>query len=71
MQGSWFSWEKGENTLTTIDETSMSRRGYCTDWDKKHGDEYSFVFKDPSADCYHCVHLFIRTVNVVEKSESE
>lgn len=68
LQGSWFSWETGYPTQTVIDATSMSRRGVCITM-SGHGDEYSFVFKERSANCYHCVHTVIRTLNVFEKVE--
>lgn len=69
LQGSWFSWEVGLPTLTVIDATSMTRRGNCLDMTKQRGDEYSFVFKERAANCYHCVRVLVRTLNVFEKFE--
>ncbi|SPP83044.1 uncharacterized protein LOC117585283 [Drosophila guanche] len=69
LQGSWFSWEVGLPTQTVIDATSMSSRGYCINYQRHRGDEYSFVFKERTKDCYHCVNTKIRTVNVFEKYE--
>ncbi|XP_002137422.3 uncharacterized protein udt isoform X1 [Drosophila pseudoobscura] len=69
LQGSWFSWETGLPTQTVIDATSMSSRGYCINYMRHHGDEYSFVFKEKTKDCYHCVNTKIRTLNVFEKYE--
>lgn len=69
LQGSWFSWESGNPTPTVIDASQMSRRGFCVAMEKHHGDEYSFVFKEQTVNCYHCVKTFIRTLNVFEKFE--
>lgn len=71
LQGSWFSWESGEPTQTIIDAKQMNRRGYCISMERHHGDEYSFVFKERGANCYHCVKTFIRTLNVFEKFEGK
>ncbi|KAL9891396.1 uncharacterized protein LOC119638746 [Glossina fuscipes] len=69
LQGSWFSWETGLPTQYVIDATSMSRRGYCIDMQKQQSDEYLFVFKERTVDCFHCVKTFVRTLNVFEKYE--
>lgn len=56
-------------TQTVIDATSMSRRGYCINYEKHDAAEYSFVFKEKSTNCYHCVRTIIRTLNIFEKFE--
>lgn len=68
LRGTWFSWETGKPTQTVIDATSMSSRGECVNL-HKDGADYTFVFKD-TANCYHCVFTFPRTLNVFEKIES-
>lgn len=68
LRGSWFSWERGEPTLTVIDATKMSNRGYCIDMNRL-GADYTFIFKDHA--CYHCVKAYPRTLNVFEKIEGQ
>lgn len=69
LRGSWFSWELGKPTLTVIDDVSMSQRGDCETF-IRDGADYTFVFKSPAQNCYHCVKTFPRTLNVFEKYES-
>lgn len=69
LRGSWFSWETGKPTQTVIDDVSMSKRGYCVNY-TRDGADYTFVFRDKSSSCYHCVRTYPRTVNVYEKVES-
>lgn len=45
----------------------MSDRGYCIDVHEEYHTNYTFVFKNNN--CYHCVKLIVRTVNVLEKLE--
>ncbi|KAK7861906.1 hypothetical protein R5R35_010939 [Gryllus longicercus] len=68
IRGSWFSWENGENTLTVIDATSMSRKGICALSKEEYHVNYTFVFRKEN--CYNCIKLLVRTVNVLEKIES-
>ncbi|XP_046384675.1 uncharacterized protein LOC124154964 [Ischnura elegans] len=68
IRGSWFSWEDGTNTVTDINADFMSNRGYCVAMKEEHHVNYTFVFKQES--CYHCVKLLVRTVNVLEKTET-
>ncbi|XP_043477795.1 uncharacterized protein LOC122508478 [Leptopilina heterotoma] len=67
IRGSWFSWETGQNTLTEINAETMSDRGYCVNVIEEYHVNYTFVFKNNN--CYHCVKLLVRTVNVLEKLE--
>lgn len=69
LRGSWFSWETGRPTQTSIDATTMSKRGRCVNL-LKDGADYTFVFKDQVKNCYHCVKTYPRTLNVFEKIES-
>ncbi|XP_067007041.1 uncharacterized protein udt [Anabrus simplex] len=68
IRGSWFSWENGRNTLTEIDATRMSSKGYCVAMKEELYVNYTFVFKQEQ--CYNCVKFLVRTVNVLEKIES-
>ena len=65
--------ENNEDRVTNIDATTMTGRGSCKTWNTNHGGEYWFIFtedaRNPEA-CHHCVNLFVRTVNILEKRES-
>lgn len=69
LRGTWFSVENGESTLTEIDATSMSKKGDCLEIKREHQVNYKIVFKQNG--CYTCVNFLVRTVNVLEKQESE
>lgn len=69
VRGTWFSWELGRPTITTIDQTHMSSRGRCEVFDR-NGSDYRFVFRDAQESCYTCVYTYVRTLNVFEKIES-
>lgn len=77
IRGSWFSWENGRNTLTEINDNSMTGRGECIHMRNLFNTNYTFVFRDyksanaSSITCYHCVQLIVRTVNVLEKLEGK
>ncbi|KAJ8866236.1 hypothetical protein PR048_032079 [Dryococelus australis] len=68
IQGSWFSWENGKNTLTDINANEFKGKGYCVDLQEEYYVNYTFVFR--GNECYHCVKLIVRTVNVLEKIET-
>lgn len=68
IQGDWYSREDGENTYTMIDSESMNIRGRCLDILNTNNDNFTFVFQKDS--CYHCVRLYIRTLNILEKIET-
>ena len=37
-----------------------------------YGGEYQFIFAErDDSSCHHCVHFFVRTVNIIEKKESK
>lgn len=69
LRGSWFSWELGKPTLTTIDALTMSNRGTCVLLEQD-GSDYTIVFKSNTENCYHCVKTYPRTLNVFDKVES-
>lgn len=62
------------DTVTIIDATSMQKRGVCMEHTTDFAGNYTFLFgqnpKD-AASCYHCVRIYVRTVNIIEKVESE
>lgn len=70
LRGAWFSWENGKNTLTEMDEDTISRKGTCVDILKEFSTNYTIVFQNTD-NCYYCVKFIVRTVNVLEKIESE
>ncbi|CAL7952352.1 unnamed protein product [Xylocopa violacea] len=67
VRGSWFSWENGKNTLTEINGETMTGRGRCVNMLEEYHVNYTFIFQNE--ECYHCVKLIVRTVNVLEKLE--
>ncbi|XP_063593515.1 uncharacterized protein LOC134770506 [Penaeus indicus] len=68
IRGTWFSFESGSNTITDIDQTTMTGHGTCVDVKVYRHDFKAFLFKDN--ECFYCVHFNVRTVNVLEKSET-
>jgi len=69
MRGQWFSREKNVNTYTTFDANTMTGRGYLVNISNAHNVNYSMMFSQDN--CYHCVRIIVRTVNIIEKIESE
>lgn len=67
IRGAWFSWEN-RPVVTEINADSMTDRGYCVDFLEEYHVNYTFVFQKDS--CYHCVKLIVRTVNVLDKTET-
>lgn len=67
LRGSWFSWENGQNTLTEINANTMTHKGYCVEIEEERHSNFTIVFKRD--DCYTCVKLLVRTVNVLEKMQ--
>ena len=50
----------------------MSRRGTCMEDKPDFAGNYKFLFADNPLDrssCHHCVTIFVRTVNIIEKRE--
>ncbi|XP_077290768.1 protein undicht [Arctopsyche grandis] len=68
LRNTWFSWENGKSTLTEINGDTMSRRGSCVAIKDDFHVNYTMVLKH--YDCYYCVKLLVRTVNVLEKIET-
>ncbi len=73
VQGEWYSRESNLDTVTIIDATHMQRHGVCLEHREEIGGNYTFLFAEnpERADsCYHCVRIFLRTVNILEKIET-
>ena len=53
----------------------MTGRGECKAFRTNYGGEYQYIFaerrNDDDFSCHHCVHFFVRTVNIIEKKESK
>ncbi|XP_066253204.1 uncharacterized protein [Euwallacea similis] len=69
IRGAWFSWEN-RNTLTELDATTMTNRGTCIDIRDDFLVNYTMVFHREHENCYICVKMLVRTVNVLETMES-
>lgn len=69
IRGAWFSREKNVNTFTEFDDRTMRGRGYLVDVRETHHVNYTFIFQQDN--CFHCVRIFVRTVNILEKMESK
>jgi len=73
IRGEWYSREKNEDKYNNIDATTMSHRGKCKAYRSNYGAEYQYIFAEQEYDdssCHHCVHFYVRTVNIIEKKES-
>lgn len=68
IQGEWFSREGGQNIFTQINSNSITNRGHCIEFKQTNNDNFTIVIKQNN--CYYCVRIFIRTLNVLEKSET-
>lgn len=52
----------------------MQRRGTCMEHHSDFAGNYTFLFGESPQDqtkCFHCVRIFVRTVNIIEKLESK
>lgn len=45
LQGSWFSWETGQPTLTTIDQDSWNNQRKCHSV-QRNGSDYTLIMKE-------------------------
>ena len=68
MRDQWYSFENGENTITELDSVRMTNRGRCVDMEQE---SYIYTMLFRRDNCYFCVQLLVRTINVMEKRESE
>jgi hypothetical protein len=69
IRGQWFSREKNVNTYTTFDGNTMSGRGYLVEIGQEFHVNYTMIFRQDN--CFHCVRIIVRTVNILEKIESK
>jgi len=73
IRGEWYSRESNEDARNNIDQDTMTARGTCKAYRTNYGGEYQFIFaerRNDDSSCHHCVHVFVRTVNIIEKKES-
>ncbi|CAG9760014.1 unnamed protein product [Ceutorhynchus assimilis] len=69
IRGAWFSWEN-KNTLTELDATTMTDKGTCVDIRDNFHVNYTMVLHRQNENCFICVKILVRTVNILEKMES-
>jgi len=69
IRGAWFSRETNVNTYTEFDDKTMSGRGYLVDIKNELHVNYTLLFRQEN--CFHCVRVNVRTVNILEKIESK
>uniref|UniRef100_A0A1B6D081 Uncharacterized protein n=1 Tax=Clastoptera arizonana TaxID=38151 RepID=A0A1B6D081_9HEMI len=74
IRGSWFSWENGRQTETDLNAVEMYRNGdrgfQCVDIKDEYHVNYTLIFYHEVDNCYHCIKLMVRTINVLEKIET-
>ncbi|XP_026751137.1 uncharacterized protein LOC113511659 [Galleria mellonella] len=68
LRNTWFSFENGKQTITDINASDMTGRGTCVNIKADYHVNYTMVFR--YTNCYYCVKLIVRTVNVLEKIET-
>ncbi|CAN8028713.1 unnamed protein product, partial [Ixodes persulcatus] len=68
LHGEWYSKEYGDDTYTVIDNEGMSNRGRCLFLTISTNDNFTIIFDKGS--CFHCVRIFVRTLNVLQKVET-
>ncbi|KAG9510265.1 Sorting nexin-14 [Fragariocoptes setiger] len=71
LRGEWFSREKGQNVITSIDTHDITDRGPLMDMTSNNNDNFTLVLYNSRNNCHYCVRLIIRTLNVIEKIETQ
>ncbi|KAF4517541.1 hypothetical protein B566_EDAN005104 [Ephemera danica] len=57
--------------MTEINADSMTNKGTCVAVKEEFHVNFTMVFHDRTRQCYNCVKFMVRTVNVIEKIETE
>merc|ERR1719228_2663395 len=73
VQGEWYGRVVNLDTTYNIDASTMTDRRICIESKKNFADQYQYLFHENPSDpnsCYHCQHIFVRTVNILEMTES-
>lgn len=68
LHGEWFSRENGRNTHTTFERSESNQHGSCREIITDNNDNITMVFQH--GDCFHCVRILVRTLNVLQKSQT-
>lgn len=68
LHGEWFSRENGINTHTTFEGSHSNIHGECRELHTANNDNITMVLQHQR--CYHCVRILVRTLNVLQKSET-
>lgn len=71
LRGEWFSREKGQNYFTFIDSNTITDRGRLVDITNSNNDNFTLVLFNSNNNCHYCVRLLIRTLNVLDKIETQ
>lgn len=70
LRGEWFSRERGANVFTTIEEHHISDRGRLQEVNNYNNDNFTLILFNNTNNCYYCLRLLIRTLNVLDKIET-
>lgn len=70
IRGEWFSRERGANVFTTIEESQISDRGRLVESKSFNSDNFTLILFNGTNNCYYCMRILIRTLNVLEKIET-
>lgn len=68
IQGNWYSVEDGMDAITHFTVDTMGGKGRCIHQFAPTKDNYTFIFN--SGQCFTCVRLLVRTINVLEKTQT-
>nr|XP_018912067.1 PREDICTED: uncharacterized protein LOC109040545 [Bemisia tabaci] len=70
LQGTWYARENGNDTRTEINADTVDNRGRCINIKEDYHANFTFVLKKDLNNCYHCMKILVRTVNILEKLET-
>lgn len=70
LRGEWFSRERGANVFTTIEDYHVSDRGRLNEIASFNNDNFTLILFNSTNNCFYCVRLLIRTLNVLDKIET-
>ncbi|XP_015930665.1 uncharacterized protein [Parasteatoda tepidariorum] len=68
LHGEWFSREDGLNNFITVDSKSIQGRGKCREILDTNNDNFTILLQQDN--CYNCIRILVRTLNVLEKIET-
>lgn len=71
LRGEWFSRERGSNVFTTIEQYDISDRGRLKEFTTNNNDNFTLILHNNTNNCYYCMRILIRTLNVLDKVETQ